>query len=143
MVATAVDEARAVNSITMLGALTQGACPVALMTGDLMALERRVNVLFDYAKRYALQLFRDLGRCFQALLLVKRAGTTSMLSAQLVDFHKAVAVVDLMYHAMFLGQMVHPLCCVVGRRKVSRRWNRQSTEPPALKSAGCLESCCA
>jgi predicted ATPase/DNA-binding winged helix-turn-helix (wHTH) protein len=110
IVATAVDDARASNAITMWGALTQGACPVALLSGDLIALEHGVEILLDYSTRYALELFRELGRCFQALLLIKRDGILSSLSAQLADFHAAVASVDPMYYVMFRGEMAHALC---------------------------------
>jgi predicted ATPase len=90
-------------------ALSYGACPVSLLIGDLTAAERYVKILLDYSTRYGLQHFRDLGRCFQALIHIKRCGITSTLSVLLADFGEAVAGVDARYCVMFLGEMAHTL----------------------------------
>jgi tetratricopeptide (TPR) repeat protein len=108
-VATAVENARAINAITMWDALTYGACPVSLLIGDLVTAEHYVEILLDYSTRYASPLFRDLGRCFQVLLLIKRGGSASRLSILLADFGEAVVGVDRRFYAMFLGQMAHAL----------------------------------
>jgi hypothetical protein len=109
IVATAVEHARTINAITMWDALTYGACPVSLLISDLSAAQHYVEILLDYSTRYASQLFRDLGRCFQALLIIRRGGVTGTLSVLLGDFYQALAGVDRRFYVMFLGQMAHTL----------------------------------
>ena len=50
----------------------EGACPVALYTGDLAALERSLTMLLDHATRQALRWWHAYGRKLQGLLLIRR-----------------------------------------------------------------------
>jgi predicted ATPase/DNA-binding winged helix-turn-helix (wHTH) protein len=53
-------------------ALVEGACPIALYTGDLAALGRSLAMLLDHATRHALSLWHAYGRKIQGLHLIKR-----------------------------------------------------------------------
>jgi predicted ATPase len=67
-----VEGARAMDHPPSLcWALAEGACPVALYAGDLAALERSLEMLLEHATRHALAVWHALGRCMQAVLLVK------------------------------------------------------------------------
>src|SRR5467141_3139273 len=52
--------------------LTQSACPVALLVGDLTLAERYVKALMDHSARHAVEIWNIVGRCFAGVLLVKR-----------------------------------------------------------------------
>jgi predicted ATPase len=132
-VAAAVENARAINAITMWDALTYGACPLSLLIGDLTAAECYVETLLDYSTRYASQLFRDLGRCFQTLILIRRGGITSTLSALLADFDEALAGVDCRFYVMFLGQMAYALA------GAGRATEGLAAVEPAIDRAGRFE----
>ena len=69
----AVDDARtADHPASLCWALVEGACPVALYTGDLEALERSLTMLLDHATRQALRWWHAYGRKLQGLLLIRR-----------------------------------------------------------------------
>jgi predicted ATPase len=69
----AVEDARtADHPASLCWALVEGACPVALYTGDLATLERSLALLLEHATRHALPMWHAYGRKLQGLLLVKR-----------------------------------------------------------------------
>ncbi|MGH8502428.1 MAG: ATP-binding protein [Gammaproteobacteria bacterium] len=69
----AVEDARAADHpASLCWALVEAACPVALYTGDLAALERSLTLLLDHATRHALSMWHAYGRKLQGLLLIKR-----------------------------------------------------------------------
>ena len=87
-----VDEAVALNhAVTLCNAFAQGACSVALLTGDLEAAERFVTVLLESSERHGLAFWRADGRCFRSVLLIKRGDNVrglDMLSATLDELSK-------------------------------------------------------
>ncbi len=60
------------HSLSLCYALGQGACPVALLVGDLAAAERYVTLLLDHSTRHGLALWATMGRCFQGIVAMRR-----------------------------------------------------------------------
>ena len=74
-VARSVADAQSIgHSLSLCYALGQGACPVALLVGDLEAAERYVSLLLDHAARHGLALWATMGRCFEGMIAVRRGG---------------------------------------------------------------------
>lgn len=68
-----VEEAMTVgHAMSLALALAQGACPVALLSGDLTAAERFINLLLRHAVEHALDLWCAWGTCFASMLLIAR-----------------------------------------------------------------------
>jgi predicted ATPase len=75
-----IDEARSVgNALSMGSVLGQGACPIALFTGDLAAADHHGAMLLDHAERHALQLWQAWARAFNAVVMVKKGNITDGL----------------------------------------------------------------
>ena len=76
----AMDEARGVieeasfvgHAMSLALALAQGACPVALLSGDWTAAEHFINLLLKHAAEHALVHWHAWGACFDAMLLIAR-----------------------------------------------------------------------
>jgi predicted ATPase len=60
------------HAMLICAVLAHAACPIALWMGDFALAERHVKILLDHARRYTLPLWRELGRMFEALLVVNR-----------------------------------------------------------------------
>jgi predicted ATPase/DNA-binding winged helix-turn-helix (wHTH) protein len=72
-VESGIDDALSINhAVTLCNAFAQGACPIALMSGDLEAAERSVTMLFDHAERSGLRFWQADARCFEGVLLMRR-----------------------------------------------------------------------
>jgi len=68
-----IDDARSIGDALSLGSvLGQGACPIALFTGDFEAAERFRAMLLNHSDRHALRLWHAWARCFNGLVMVKR-----------------------------------------------------------------------
>jgi predicted ATPase len=77
-----VEEARMVgHAMSLALALAQGACPVTLLCGDWIAAERFINLLLKHTAEHALDLWRDWGRCFSAMLLIAHGNINEGLKA--------------------------------------------------------------
>jgi predicted ATPase len=60
------------HAATLATTLAQGACRVALECGDFAAAGRFVTMLLELSARHELRFLHDLGRCFEATLIVKQ-----------------------------------------------------------------------
>src|SRR5260370_389727 len=70
---SSVADAQATNHAMSLGiALALAACPIALSSGDLAAVEHYVEMLLGDSTRHALPLFPAWSRCHQAVLVIRR-----------------------------------------------------------------------
>jgi predicted ATPase/DNA-binding winged helix-turn-helix (wHTH) protein len=79
-----VEEGRGVDHAMSLAlALAQGACPVAILTGDLAAAERFVAMLLEHSRRHALHLWHTWAGCFKGLLLIAGGDLETGLDALL------------------------------------------------------------
>jgi hypothetical protein len=68
-----IEEAATVgHAMSFALGLAQGACPVTLLSGDLTAAERFINLLQRHALEHALHLWHAWGTCFGAMLLIAR-----------------------------------------------------------------------
>ena len=77
-----IEEATTVgHAMSLALALAQGACPVTLLSGDLSAAERFVNLLQTLAMAHALHLWHAWGTCFSAMLLIARGNNDEGLAA--------------------------------------------------------------
>ena len=67
-----IADARSINhAVTLCNAFAQGACPIALLTGDLTAAERDVTILFEHSERFGLTFWHADARCFRGVLLIR------------------------------------------------------------------------
>jgi predicted ATPase len=60
-------------------ALSQAACPIALLVGDLATAEHYVRMLLDHSIRRALALWQAWGRSYQGVLVIKRGDSATGL----------------------------------------------------------------
>jgi hypothetical protein len=71
-----VEEAAGIgHGMSLALALAQGACHVTLLSGDLTAAERFIDLLLKYTLEHALDLWHAWGTCFGATLLIARGNT--------------------------------------------------------------------
>jgi predicted ATPase/DNA-binding winged helix-turn-helix (wHTH) protein len=78
----AIEEATTVgHAMSLALALAQGACPVALLSGDLTAADRFIDLLLKHTVEHALDLWHAWGRCFGAMLHIARGSTDDGLKA--------------------------------------------------------------
>jgi predicted ATPase/DNA-binding winged helix-turn-helix (wHTH) protein len=66
---------------TMSTVLSEAACPIALMTGDLDAFEHYVQQLLDLSERHCFDCWRLTARCFEAVLRMRRVDLVDGLEA--------------------------------------------------------------
>ena len=67
IVAHNIEEANSIGNALSLGSvLGQGACPVALLGGDLDAAQRNGEMLVNHAGRHGLRLWEIWARCSSA-----------------------------------------------------------------------------
>jgi hypothetical protein len=77
---SSIEDARAANHvISLCHGLVQGACPIALWTGDLAAAEHYARMLLDDATRHALAFWHALGSSHQGALVIRRGDVASGL----------------------------------------------------------------
>ena len=60
------------HALTFCSVLGQGACPIALMSGDLDAAESYCMELLDHTARHPIRLWRLWVECFRGLVMTKR-----------------------------------------------------------------------
>jgi predicted ATPase/DNA-binding winged helix-turn-helix (wHTH) protein len=80
------------HSVSLLYALIQGACPVALFAGDIAAADRAVTMLLDLSDRHAMPGWNLWGRCYRGVLLAKQgdvATASQLLRTALGDLAEA------------------------------------------------------
>ena len=98
------------DGLSLCQVLVQGACPVALFTGDLEALDRHVTMLLDYSERQALDFWQAFGRCFRGVLIIRRGRRypkgLAMLGAALDELREIQFGV---YYGVFLSEYADAL----------------------------------
>jgi predicted ATPase/DNA-binding winged helix-turn-helix (wHTH) protein len=68
-----IDEGNAVGqALSFCSVLGQGACPIALWTGNLDGAERYGALLLDHTERHPIRLWNIWARCFLGLVIAKR-----------------------------------------------------------------------
>jgi len=77
-----IEEGRAIGqALSFCSVLGQGACPIALLAGDLEAAERYGAMLVDHTERHPIRLWQVWARCFNGLVSAKRGDIAGGLSA--------------------------------------------------------------
>jgi predicted ATPase/DNA-binding winged helix-turn-helix (wHTH) protein len=72
-VESGIGDASATNhAISLCYALAQAACPIALLIGDLAAAEQYTGMLLDHSTRHAPARWRDYGRIYEGVLVIRR-----------------------------------------------------------------------
>jgi predicted ATPase len=90
---TSIEDAKAsAHALSLAYAMTLAACPIALLLGDLAAVERYVDVLVDQSTRYALRLWEAFGDCAQGVLLTRRGDAEAGLGLLRAGFAELGAV---------------------------------------------------
>jgi len=80
------------HPLSLVYALIQAACPVALLAGDLAAADRAVTMLLGLSDQHTMLGWNVWDRCYQAVLLAKQgdfAIAARLLRAALGDLAKA------------------------------------------------------
>ena len=73
MIESGVEEGLAINhAVTLCNVLAQGACPIAVMTGDLKSADRYIAMLAESAAQAGLEFWEADARCFGAIASIRR-----------------------------------------------------------------------
>jgi predicted ATPase len=96
------------HALTFGSVLGQGACPIALLTGDLEAAWRYADRLFDHSERHGLGLWQGWARCFKALVEAKRGNTGTGLQDLRAALDRAGQARFLPRYLLLLGE--YALC---------------------------------
>jgi predicted ATPase/DNA-binding winged helix-turn-helix (wHTH) protein len=92
-------------------ALSQAACPIALLVGDLVAAERYVEMLHDQAARHGLALWHAWGVCYRGVLVIKRGDIATGLRS-LHDGYDRLGEARFAGLRLFAFEMAESLGCV-------------------------------
>jgi predicted ATPase len=90
-------------------ALTQSACPIALLVGDLTLAERYVKALMDHSTRHAVEIWNIVGRCFGGVLLIKRGDISAGLELLRSAFARRPENVFFTLNTPFLAEIADAL----------------------------------
>jgi predicted ATPase len=105
-----VDDARAssyANSLYYV--LNHGACPIALLNGDLGIADRYTGMLIDLSKRYSLTRWRAFGRGYQGVLAIKRGDIATGLQLLRASLDELGEVNAGHRFFLFLGEIAEAL----------------------------------
>jgi predicted ATPase/DNA-binding winged helix-turn-helix (wHTH) protein len=113
-----VVDARSIgHSLSLCYTLGQGACPIALLVGDLAVAEQYVALLLDHSMRHGLALWATMGRCFQGMVAMRRAQEDAglrLLEAAANDLRDAG-------YALYLTTCLAELADALGRTGQTRK----------------------
>ncbi len=101
------------HAISLCDALCRGACPIALLVGDLASAERSIAILLDHAAKHGLGPWKVFARCWEGALLIKKSNVElglSLLGPAFKELEECGAF-DL-YSNMFLSIFAEGLCGV-------------------------------
>jgi predicted ATPase len=106
----AISDAQAIShALSLCYTLGSGACPVALLNGDLAAAERYVGMLLDHAAKHRLALWITMGRSFKGVLLIRLGDHDKglpLLREGIDDLRQAGYA---LYRTAFLGELAGSL----------------------------------
>lgn len=115
------------DGLSLCQALVQGACSVALFTGDFPALDRYVTMLLDYAERQSLDFWQAFGRCFRGVLTIRRGSDVEGLAQLGAALHELREIEFGVYYGPFLSEYAHALSRA-GRAAEARRAIDEATQ---------------
>jgi predicted ATPase len=93
------------HALTLSSALGQGACPIALFTGDLEAADRFGAMLVEHSERHALHLWHGWARCFLGVVQVKRGDVARGLPALNAEIARIGDGIGLPRYLLLLGEL--------------------------------------
>ena len=109
-VESCIDEALAIDhAVTLCNALAQGACPIAVLTGDLDAAERYTTLLLATAERFDLAFWLADARCFQGVVLIGRGETARGLQILRYELEQGSGVTSHTRYDAFLAELAQAL----------------------------------
>jgi predicted ATPase/DNA-binding winged helix-turn-helix (wHTH) protein len=89
IVGTMVEDALSIgHALSLCNALGQGACPISLFCGNLVAAERYLNMLLDHTAKHALEAWHAWALCFRGAVLIRRGEDAAGLQALQSILHK-------------------------------------------------------
>ena len=104
-----VDPRASEHPVSLVVALLQSACPVALLVGNLALAERYIKTLMDLSARHALELWSVAGRCFAGVLLIKRGNTGTGLELLRTAFSRVPQNALSLLYTPFLAEIADAL----------------------------------
>jgi predicted ATPase len=104
-----VDPRASDHPVSLVVALLQSACPVALLVGNLTLAERYIKTLMDLSARHALELWSVAGRCFAGVLLIKRGNTGTGLELLRTAFSRVPQNALSLLYTPFLAEIADAL----------------------------------
>ncbi len=106
IVAHNIEEANSIGNALSLGSvLGQGACPVALLGGDLDAAQRNGEMLVNHAGRHGLRLWEIWARCFLGVVTVRRGEVAAGNASLLAEIEHAGDALRLPRFLFLLGEL--------------------------------------
>jgi predicted ATPase len=97
------------HAVTLCNGFAEGACPIALLTGDLEAAERSVTILLDRAERSGLCFWHADARCFEGVLLLRRGDVARGLDILRNTLDEFSSVTSHTRYDVFLGELAEAL----------------------------------
>jgi len=105
IVARNVEEAEAINHALSLGSvLGQGACLIALFTGNFAAARRYGTMLLTHSERHGLGLWHGWARCFDGLLTARQGDLAAGLQIMRAEIDRAGDARSLPRYLVLLGE---------------------------------------
>lgn len=105
-----IDDALSINhTLSLCNALAQGACPVALLAGDLAAAERYTMLLLNQTARDELDIWRAYAGCFEGELQIKRGNLAAGLPRLRASVDQLRQARFVQYLTIFLGALAEGL----------------------------------
>jgi predicted ATPase/DNA-binding winged helix-turn-helix (wHTH) protein len=95
--------------LSLCQVLVQAACPVEFFVGDLAAVDRYVKMLLGHSERQALDFWQTYGRCFQAVLFIKRGQVAEGLDAMKGALEELREIQFGVYYGVFLSEYADAL----------------------------------
>jgi predicted ATPase/DNA-binding winged helix-turn-helix (wHTH) protein len=97
------------HALSFASVLGQGACPVALFTGDLPAARRHGLALLNHSERHGLRLWQVWASCFSGLVTLKQGDVEAGLQTMSAAFHEAGDARFLPRYMVLLGEFAAAL----------------------------------
>ena len=133
-VESSLEDARAADhALSLCFALARGACPLALLVGDLAAAEHYLKILLDNSTRHSLAHWQAIGRGQQGVLAIRRGDHVNgvqLLRASFGDFGNHNSVVVRLVEFLIAEALSHAGLIVDGLAAVEEAlaWTERSEE---------------
>jgi predicted ATPase len=108
--ASTVEDALAIDHpISVVLALFQAACPIALLAGDLSAADGFVRMLLDLSVKHGVDAWNVVGRCFKGMLLVRHGDIAAGLPLMRTALTELPETAYHLHYAQFLAESAQAL----------------------------------